>query len=78
MRALSAAQVGPEQIAVLGSWQGLAREISTIGGDPRSRLSVWVAGEGNVLAALKAATEHEREAREASAHLAELKKQLGY
>jgi hypothetical protein len=78
MRDLSAAQVGPEQIAVVARWRGLVTEISTIGGDPRSRLSVWVSGEGNVLAALKAATEHEHEAREASAHLAELKKQLGY
>jgi hypothetical protein len=78
MREISGAHVGVEQIAVLASWPGLTREISSIGGDPRSRLSVWVAGEGNVLAALKTATEHERDAKEASAHLAELKNQLGY
>lgn len=77
-REMTAAGVGPDEIAVVGRWSGLVREVSEIGGDPRSRLSVWVAGVGNILRALADARDHEREASEASAHLAELKKTLGY
>jgi hypothetical protein len=77
--ALDAARVGSEDLAAVGRWIARADVgIGTIPGDPRSRLSVWASGPGNVLAALERAHEHEREAAEASATLAELRKTLGY
>lgn len=78
-RTLTAAGVGPADLALVGRRIATAEVgIGAIGGDPRSRLSVWVAGPGNVLVELERARDHEREAANASAHLAELKKTLGY
>ena len=77
--ALDANGVGGRDLAVVGQWIARATVgIGPIPGDPLTRLSVWVAAPGNVLAALKAAGDHEREEADALASLAELKKQLGY
>lgn len=70
--------VGLADVAVAGSW--IAREtvgIGSVGGDPRSLLSVWAADPGNVLAALAAAREHERLLAERCALAAEARSTLG-
>lgn len=59
---LDAAGVGDHDLAFLGTAaRGIpSAQIQQIPGDPRSRLSVWVAQPGNVLRALADAREHVR------------------
>lgn len=82
IRELDAQGVGGGDLALLGERiardHALYLEIWNIGGDPSSRLSAWAAQPGNVLRALDGARRHQSEAADASAHLAELKKTLGY
>lgn len=52
-------------------------EISSVGGDPRSRMSVWAATPGNVIAAIRLAREREYEAHERIDMANEARRALG-